>query len=82
MTLRLVPPLAHGNARTRVLLHVVSNPRPSVRSCAEAVGLTVGGAAHHLRVLRDYGLVEWEDGKQFTLRAVCRPVPFDDGDAA
>lgn len=80
----LAPPLriVHGNARTRILLHVVSEGRTTVRSAMRAAGLkSAGTALHHLRVLRDEGLVDWEDEHQATIHATCKPVPTGD-DAA
>ena len=69
--------MTHGNARTRVLLHVVSSPRATVRSCMEAAGLTSPHTAlTHLRLLRSEGLVDWPDGSQGAIHATCRPVPF------
>lgn len=73
--------MRHGDARTRVLLHVVSSTRPTVRSAADAAGIGVTQAHRHLTLLRDEGLVEWDEGKRGTLRATVRPVPFGD-DAA
>ena len=70
--------MRHGNARTRVLLHIVTSPRSTVRSAADAAGIGVSGAHRHLRILRDEGLIEWDEGRHATLRATVRPVPFGD----
>ena len=74
--------MKHGNARTRVLLHVVASPRSTVRSAADAAGIGVTQAHRHLTILRDEGLVEWDEGRHGTLRANVRPVPFGDGPEA
>lgn len=70
-----------ANNRTRVLLHVVTSPAPSIRSAAKAAGCSFETAHRHLRALQDEGLVAWEPRKNGTLRALVRAVPFGD-DAA
>lgn len=63
---------------TRVLLHVVTSNHPTVRSCATAAGTVPSNAYRHLHLLRDDGLVDWEDGQRGTLRACVRVVPLPD----
>ena len=74
MTDRVSPP------ETLVLLAVLSLDRSTVRSVALAAGRSVSVTWGHLHALRAKGLLAWEDGKQGTLRATVRPVPF--GEAA
>lgn len=64
----MTPPTALGNTTTRVLLATISTPHPTVRSVGRAIGLSPMSAYHHLRKLRDAGLVEWDAGKTGTLR--------------
>ena len=73
--------MIHGDARTRVLLHVVTSPRSTVRSAADAAGIGVSAAHRHLTLLKGEGLIEWDQHRHATLRATVRPVPFGD-DAA
>lgn len=74
--------MKHGDTRTRVLLHVVQQGSTTVRAAAEAVDRSVARTHRHLTLLRDEGLVEWDEGRQATIRPCVRPVPFDDGSAA
>lgn len=65
-----------GPARTRVLLEVIRQPHPTVRSVAAGVGITPRTVQQHLASLRSDGLVDWVDGSQGTLHATMRPVRF------
>ena len=65
-----------GDTTVRVLLAVIAQPNPSVRSVARAVGRSTQRAHHHLTLLREEGLVDWEPGKTGTLRPLVRVIPF------
>lgn len=76
-----------GDTATRVLLAVLSQPRPTVPAVALAAGCSRGHAHALLVELRDAGLVTWERGRSGTLRPACRvvavepqfgPVGYDD----
>jgi SOS-response transcriptional repressor LexA len=58
----------------RVLLALLTHPGPyppTVRELGAAAGLASSASAHDcLRELRRCGLVDWEDGKKATLRAL------------
>ena len=62
----------------RVLLAILSHPgpyAPTVRELGAATGLSSSASVHdHLRTLRRRGLVDWEDGKKGTLRALVAPA--------
>lgn len=63
-----------GDTATRVLLAVLRQPRPTVRSVATEVGKSSATVHLHLARLRAAGLVEWDAGKRSTLRAMVGPV--------
>lgn len=63
------PPASIGDTATRVLLAVLTQDRPTVRAVGRAIGLSPMATLHHLRKLRDAGLVDWDAGKTGTLRA-------------
>ena len=77
----MTPTDAIGDTSTRVLLHLISGGRSTVRSCADAAGTNVSNAHRHLTLLRNAGLATWDEGRHGTLRPLVRPVPFGD-DAA
>ena len=65
----MTPPGAIGDTATRVLLAVLTQDHPTVRSVGEEVGLASPNSTHHhLLDLRDAGLVTWDEGKTGTLR--------------
>lgn len=68
----MIPAGAMGDSRTRVLLAVVNQWRPTVRSVAAETGLAYSSAYAQLRRLRADGLVDWKDNGQGTLRALVR----------
>jgi predicted ArsR family transcriptional regulator len=70
---------AANDTATRVLLAVLTQRRPTVRSVAAAVGVNVSTAHKHLNRLWWLGLVEWEARRAGTLRASCRRVPLSRG---
>ena len=61
----------------RVLLALLAHPGPwppTVRELGAAAGLSSSASTHAcLRELRRCGLVDWEDGKKGTLRALVTP---------
>lgn len=57
-----------GDTATRIMLEVVVQPRPTVRSLGAAVGKSVNTVYFHLLALRSHGLVTWEWRKKGTLR--------------
>ncbi len=67
----------YGDTATRVLLAVLTQPRPTVRSVAAEVGRAVGHTHALLVELRDAGLVTWERGRRGTLRPACRVVAVE-----
>lgn len=54
--------------QTRVFLHVLTTPRPSVPSIMAAVGVNRSTAWEHLRALRARGLVTWNVHQAGTIR--------------
>lgn len=72
------PPRSFGDTRTRVLLAVIRQTRPTVRSVADEVGLRSATSVwRHLVALRRDGLVTWEiDVGGGTLRALVVEVPI------
>lgn len=68
----MIPSGALGDSATRVLLAVVDQSHPTVRSVAAEVGLSVTRTYEHLKRLRGEGLVDWTDGGQGTLHATAR----------
>lgn len=71
-----------GPARTRILLEVIRQARPTVRSVAHDSARSTRTIQQHLADLRRAGLVDWEDGHSGTLHATVRPVPFGPGVSA
>ena len=67
--------MTYGDTATRVLLSVIRQARPTVRSVAAEVGKSVKVTHAHLVKLRAAGLVEWVDGKAGTLRAMVAVAP-------
>lgn len=66
-----------GDTRTRVLLAVIRQDRPSVRSVGDEVGLrSTTTVWRHLVRLREAGLVTWDGVGGGTLRPLVRTVPF------
>ena len=65
-----------GDTATRVLLAVLNQRRPTVRSVAMEAGRSVMGTHNALTQLRDEGLVTWDEGKQATLRPTVQEVPI------
>lgn len=65
-----------GPTRTRVLLEVMWQPRPTFRSVAAAAGIRLGSVTRHLDELRAAGLVDWQPRRQYTLRALIQEVPL------
>ena len=63
-----------GDTPTRVLLAVVSQDRPTVRSVALQVGKCPSYTLSVLRSLRAAGLVQWDEDKQGTLRPMVAGV--------
>lgn len=63
-----------GDTATRVLLAVVNQRRPTVRSVAEEVGCAISTAYVALRKLDAHGLVVFEKGKQGALRSNVRLI--------
>ena len=70
----MTPSGALGDSATRVLLAVVDQRRPTVRSVAAAVAMSSSAVHQQLVHLRAEGLVAWEDGKDGTLRAMVEEV--------
>jgi DNA-binding IclR family transcriptional regulator len=52
-----------------ILVAVTRQPRPVVRTVAEAVGMSPSGVFNRLARLRRDGLVWWNDGEQGGLRS-------------
>ncbi|WP_116044010.1 helix-turn-helix domain-containing protein [Amycolatopsis palatopharyngis] len=77
------PADAIGHTCTVVLLTVLrltsAGPPPSVREIALMASVSVSTAHHHLRTLRELGLVDWSDRGhgtvQATVHAVALPSP-------
>lgn len=63
-----------GDTRTRVLLAVIRQARPTVRSVGEEVGVGSTTAWRHLVCLRRDGFVTWDGGGGGTLRPLVREV--------
>lgn len=63
-----------GDGRTRVLLAVTRQARPTVRSVATEAGRSISETHRHLEALRDDGLVSWLPDSRGTLRACVREV--------
>lgn len=59
-----------------VLVAVAELRRPTVRSVADAAGISVESTHRHLSYLRRHGFVEWEDGLSATLRATVTITPI------
>lgn len=82
---RHLPSEAMGDTRTRVLLAVVNQWHPTVRSVAAEAGVVVSVAHWHLEHLRSDGLVTWEEDRRGTLRPLVEEVlpsherPYDGG---
>lgn len=53
-----------SETRAAVLIAVIHQPRPTVRSVAEYAGVSVETAHRTLSRLRDLGLVEWVAGSR------------------
>lgn len=68
-------PSAFDDATTRILLHVMQG-RATVRSCAEACGMSPSATYARMIKLYEAGLIEWEPDRKGTLRPMVRPVPF------
>lgn len=69
------PPETITPAVTRVLLALIDQDRPTVRSIGEACGLKSSNTVHfHLKTLRTLGLVAWEPGQHATIRPLVRRV--------
>ena len=64
-----------SSTETRVLLAVVNGHR-HYADIIEASGVSRGHVHWCLTHLRDAGLVDWDDGKRGTLRALVTEVPF------
>ena len=71
-------PDTYGDSRTRVLLAVIAQDRPTVRSVAAAVGLNGTNVHRHIRALAKDGLVTYAPGRSGTLRSAVRPAHFPD----
>lgn len=72
-----LPTGAIGSSTTRVLLAVMSSPGwPSVSELAERTGLSLGVVHRHLHILREHGLVDFEDHKVRTLHVTAQAVPL------
>jgi predicted ArsR family transcriptional regulator len=65
------------DTRTRVLLAVMRQQRPTVRSVAGEVGISVMTAHKHLCMLAADDLVAWDAGRKATLHALVREVTLD-----
>lgn len=65
-----------GPARTKILLEVIRQRRPTVRSVAHGGARSTRTIQKHLANLRRDGLVDWDDHHQGTLHATVAPVPF------
>lgn len=64
-----------GSGPTRVLLAALSLPSPlTVRAVARKAGVALGYTHAHLCLLREAGLVTWDEGRQGTLRPLVRRV--------
>ncbi len=64
------PPEALSDRRAAVLMAVIAQPRPTVRSICKATGGLSTSTVHaHLEAWRDEGLVTWDDDRRGTLRA-------------
>ena len=66
-----------GDTATRVLLAVLTQDRPTVRSVAAEVGRSVSKTHEELVKLRAAGLVKWDAGKTGTLRPIVAVVAGD-----
>jgi predicted ArsR family transcriptional regulator len=66
-----------GPGTTRVLLEVLAQDRPTIRSIGDALDRSsTRTVQQHLGRLRDLGLVRWSLRRKGTLRPACWPVPF------
>lgn len=69
----MVPP-----AKAAVLMAVLRQERPTVRSVGQAAGLSSTSTVHkHLEWLAEAGLVTWDPGAQATLRSTLTVVAAD-----
>lgn len=72
------PRQAMQETRAAVLIAVMTQPAPTVRSICEATGIRSTSTCHeHLKTLRREGLVDWDDnhgrGGQHSRRGTLRP---------
>jgi len=70
------PPGYIGPARTAILLEVIRQHHPTVRSVAHSGARSTRTIQQHLTSLRRAGLVDWVDHHQGTLHATVAPVRF------
>lgn len=63
-------------AQTRILLEIIRQPRPTVRSVAHGGARSTRTIQQHLEHLRRRGLVTWQPRQRGTLRPAVKPVAF------
>lgn len=75
MATRDLPPGALGDTHVRTLFAVMGLDRPTVVLVARAARTCSLVALRALQDLREAGLVDWEDGRDGTLRATVGVAP-------
>lgn len=63
------PRTAISEIEAAAIWAVLTQPRPTVRSVAAAIGRSIEATHRHLSRLKRQGLVRWEPGKDGTLRS-------------
>jgi predicted transcriptional regulator len=72
-----LPQGALSPVTTKVLLAVMTSPAwPSIAELAETTGLSCSAVHNALHLLRDHGLVNFEDDKARTLTVTAHAVPL------
>lgn len=73
----ITPPgsVPFSQTRAAVLIAVIYQRRPTVRSVAEYAGVNVQTAHRHLERLRDVGLIAWEPEAAGTLHPLVSVHP-------
>ena len=74
----LTPKETVPDVKAAILMAVMTEQRPTIRSVMRAAGLSSSSSAwFHLIDLRAMGLVTWTKGKRGTLRPTVRVVAID-----
>jgi hypothetical protein len=60
--------------------HQMGEVSPDVRELADLCGVYINAVAGHLKALKKYGLIAWEERRARTLRPTCRFIPASDLD--